>query len=332
MGRTSTAAGAGGAFGLGCVNLGHPSSGGGRGGVRLVHQALDLGVRFFDTADSYGGGTSERTLGRALRHQRDRVTVATKAGYTFRDRGPFERALRRAAAPVVRRVRQSSGAGSGTAARLAGGSYTSQDFSERYLRAALDASLRRLGTDYIDLYQLHAPREVHPSDLIAVLTQIQMEGKIRGFGVGFEGLDRAADWLGSGTLSGIQIPFGVLDPEAGGAVIPQARAQNVPVIARGIFAGGFLARSAEIDPAVMRPDQNEALAAVRRLAAELGVDPLQVAAQFVTTTPGVAIALVGASSARHLEQSVRYIEDRPSEEVLTALASLAPTGAQRPSD
>ena len=70
---------------------------------------------------------------------------------------------------------------------------------------------------------------------------------------------------------------------------------------------------------------------MRRLAAELGVDPLQVAAQFVTATPGVAIALVGTSSARHLEQSVRYVEDRPSEEILVALASLASTGVRRPS-
>ena len=277
-------------------------------------------------------GTSERVLGRALHYQRDRVIVATKAGYTFRDRGPFERAMRRAASPLVRRARQSALAGTGTAARLAGRSYTSQDFSERYLRAALDASLRRLGTDYVDLYQLHAPRGVHQSDLIPVLTQLQIEGKIRGFGVGLESLDSATDWLESGTLSGIQIPFGVLDPEAGVTVIPQARAQNVPVIGRGIFAGGFLAGSAAVDQAVMRPGQTEALAAMRRLAAELGIDPLQVAAQFVTATPGVAIALVGTSSARHLEQSVRYVEDRPSEEVLVALASLAPTGAQRPSE
>ena len=318
------------AFGLGCVNLGHPSSGGGRGGVRLVHQALDLGVRFFDTADSYGGGGSERTLGRALKRRRDRVIVATKVGYTFRDRGPFERAARRAASPVVRRARHSALAATGTAARLAGGTYTSQDFSERYLRAAVDASLRRLGTDYIDLYQLHAPRGVDRSDLISVLMQVQLEGKIRGFGVGLEGLDGATNWLESGTLSGIQIPFGVLDPDAGGTVIPHARAQHVPVIGRGIFAGGLLTRSAEVELAAMSPGQRAALAAVRRLAAELGVDPLQVAAQFVTATPGVAIALVGTSSARHLEQSVRYVEDRPSEEVLVALASLASTGAAWP--
>ena len=109
--------------------------------------------------------------------QRDRVIVATKAGYTFRDRGPFERAMRRAASPFIRRAKQSALAGTGTAARLAGRSYTSQDFSERYLRAALDASLRRLGTDYVDLYQLHAPRGVHHSDLIEVLTQIQSRRK-----------------------------------------------------------------------------------------------------------------------------------------------------------
>src|SRR5690348_13811998 len=81
-------------FGLGCVNLGHPSRGGVSGGVRLVHMAMDFGVRFYGTADAYGGGVSERVLGRALRKRRAQAFVATKAGYLFRDRGRLERVAR----------------------------------------------------------------------------------------------------------------------------------------------------------------------------------------------------------------------------------------------
>src|SRR5579859_5408214 len=88
-------------FGLGCVNLG---SMGGRKGFRLVHQALDLGIRSFDTADAYGAGASERVIGGALRGRRDRAFVATKAGYVFRERTAPEHAARQLAGPMIRQV------------------------------------------------------------------------------------------------------------------------------------------------------------------------------------------------------------------------------------
>src|SRR3979411_747426 len=88
-------------FGLGCVNLG---SVGGREGVSLAHHALDMGVRFFDTADAYGAGASERVIGAALWRRRDQAFVATKAGYVFRERTSPEHAARRLASPVIRQV------------------------------------------------------------------------------------------------------------------------------------------------------------------------------------------------------------------------------------
>src|SRR5579859_7757969 len=136
-------------FGLGCVNLG---SVGGRRGARLVHQALDLGVRFFDTADAYGAGASERVIGAALRGRRDRAFVATKAGYVFKERTALEHAARRLASAAIRPVGRLTRRGSSATSLLAGSSgYASQDFSARHLRTALEASLRRLDTDYIDL-------------------------------------------------------------------------------------------------------------------------------------------------------------------------------------
>ena len=83
-------------LGFGCVNLGSASSGRStRDDVRLVREAVDLGVRRFDTADVYGSGASERTLGRALATRRDEVFVATKGGYVFRERTGAEQAARR---------------------------------------------------------------------------------------------------------------------------------------------------------------------------------------------------------------------------------------------
>jgi aryl-alcohol dehydrogenase-like predicted oxidoreductase len=307
-------------FGLGCVNLG---SMGGQRGVRLVHEALDLGVRFFDTADAYGAGSSEQVMGRALQGRRHRAFVATKGGYVFTERTALEQAARRVARGAVRRAGPKRGSGLGPASLLASSRrYESQDFSARHLRLALEASLRRLRTDYVDLYQLHGPREVCDDDVLAMMLDLRSEGKILGFGVGLESLDPAMDWLGTGALSSIQIPFGVLDPEAGDEVIPRAATLGVSVVARGVFASGFLVNESSDHDALLRPGQAELRAAVRSLASAAGVPALQIAAWFVTCRPGVTTVLVGTSSAGHLEQSVRYVDDRPPDDIAALVDGL----------
>ena len=325
MGKADSA----GPFGLGCTNLGSVSS---RTGVRLVHQALDLGIRFFDTADAYGAGGSELVVGRALQRRRDQAFVATKGGYLFRERTGLEQMARSLARPAVRQVARF--AGSDSTARLAGSSgYAAQDFSAPYLRLALEGSLRRLGTDYVDLYQLHGPRGVCADDVMALMVDLRSEGKIRGFGVGLESVGPAMDWLGTGALASIQLPFGVLDPEAGEEVIPWANAHGVPVVARGVFAGGLLTERPDGDQALLRPGQPELRTAIHELASAAGVDVLQVAAWFVTSRPGVTTVLVGTTSARHLEQSLRYVRTRPADEMLPLIeALLALAGPDRTSD
>jgi aryl-alcohol dehydrogenase-like predicted oxidoreductase len=155
-----------------------------------------------------------------------------------------------------------------------------------------------------------------------MMLDLRSEGKILGFGVGLESLDPAMDWLGTGALSSIQIPFGVLDPEAGEKVVPRATTQGVSVVARGVFAGGFLVRESSGDDALLRPGQAELRAAVRSLGSAAGVDALQIAAWFVTCRPGVTTVLVGTSSARHLEQSVRYVDAPPPHDIAALLDGL----------
>lgn len=304
-------------LGLGCVTLGNN----GRAGARLVHHALDLGVRFFDTADSYGSGQSERVLGRALGHRRDEAFIATKAGYMFTDGSAVARAARNAARSglqVARRLRrpaQGRSDGRGT-------NYRHQDFSPPYLRRALEASLRRLATDYVDLFQLHGPDAFH-DDVCALMLDLRSEGKIRGSGIGLETLDFARAWLTSGALSSIQVPFGVLDPEAGIEVIPHAAQAGVSVIVRAVFAAGFVARPGAGDMARLRPGQPEVLRRLSALAGETGVDTRQLATWFVTAKPGVTTVLIGTSSAPHLSDAVRYLRTPAPEPVLRALEAVA---------
>jgi Predicted oxidoreductases (related to aryl-alcohol dehydrogenases) len=120
--------------------------------IRAIHRALDLGVNFFDTADVYGAGHSERVLGQALKGRRDEAVIATKFGFLFDE-----------------------------TTRHAGGT----NLSPSYIRQACEASLRRLQTDYIDLYQCHVgdvPQD-QAQDVWATLDRLVGEGKIRAYGL-----------------------------------------------------------------------------------------------------------------------------------------------------
>ena len=149
------------ALGLGCWAIGgpftmegHPDGWGqvdDAESIRAIHRAVDLGVTLFDTADAYGTGHSEEVLGKAVKGLRHDVVIATKGGFTY-DRE--QRAL------------------------------TGQDWSPAYIRRALEASLKRLGTDYVDLYQLHTgfipDAAVEP--VFGEMERLKAEGKLRAYG------------------------------------------------------------------------------------------------------------------------------------------------------
>ena len=124
-------------------------------GVRLLRQAYDLGITFFDTADAYGNGLGETILAEALGDHRQPITIGTKFGYDFSHQ---------------------------TARR--GHEELPQDWRPEYVRAALEESLTRLKTTYVDLYQLHNPRlpAMQRDDLFATLESLKREGKLRAFG------------------------------------------------------------------------------------------------------------------------------------------------------
>jgi len=124
-------------------------------GIRLLQQAFDLGITFFDTADTYGNGQGETILAKAFAGRRDRLVIGTKFGYDF-----YRHTSRR------------------------GHEELPQDWDPSYVRGALEQSLTRLQTDYVDLYQLHNPRleAMQRDDLFATLEDLKREGKIRAYG------------------------------------------------------------------------------------------------------------------------------------------------------
>ncbi|PSK65891.1 General stress protein 69 [Micromonospora sp. MH33] len=206
------------ALGMGCWAIGGPYAGGanqyGWGRVddaestRAVHRALELGVTFFDTASSYGAGHSEVVLGRALGADRDRVVIATKWGFTFDER-----------------TREALGT----------------DSSAAYLRSCLDGSLRRLGTDHVDLYQLHLGDlpVAEALDLIEPLEELVAAGKIRAYGWSTDDPERAAAFAAAGPhCKAVQHDMSVLADRP--AMIELCERAGLASINRGPLAMGLL--------------------------------------------------------------------------------------------
>jgi aryl-alcohol dehydrogenase-like predicted oxidoreductase len=304
-------------LGLGCARLGSITAGAGwRESVRLVQHAVDRGVTYFDTADAYGAGTSERVLGQALRGRSHELTLATKGGYRFDERSIVETRARLAVGGVLRRVRP--GGGPQGALGGVGRAYDAQDFSPAYLTSALDASLRRLGTDHVDVYQLHGPRGADPDAVGEWSERMVSAGKIGRLGVGAETLDQAREWSSHRAVSTIQLPYGILDPEASG-VIAEAHAAGRTVVARGVLGAGLLTdpdhpgRGSENAAKAAIADAIRALASARRLPVE------RLALWFVARRADVGTVVVGAGSRRHVDELAAAIASPVADEVMAGV-------------
>jgi aryl-alcohol dehydrogenase-like predicted oxidoreductase len=187
---------------------------------RLVAHALDLGITFFDTADTYGQGVNEQIVGDALKRagaDRDRIQISTKFGYVL----DSERVAHKE-------------------------SERPQDWAPAHTRAALDASLRRLGTDYVDLYQLHNPRmdAIVADELFATLDALRDEGKIRHYGVA---LGPKIGWRDEGVralalreLTSLQTVYNLLEQDPGSEFLELAEQRGAGVIARVPTSSGLL--------------------------------------------------------------------------------------------
>lgn len=188
-----------------------------RRSVELLRRALDYGINYFDTADTYGSGLGETLLADAFGRERDRVVISTKIGYDFYNH-------------TARRGQQER----------------PQDWSESFVRFALEQSLRRLGTDYIDFLQLHNTKmdAVENDGLFALLDEFRTEGKIRAYGVA---LGPKIGWLEEGVramrerdLAGLQMIYNLLEQDPGRELIRTARETGTSLVVRVPHSSGML--------------------------------------------------------------------------------------------
>jgi aryl-alcohol dehydrogenase-like predicted oxidoreductase len=185
---------------------------------KLLREAYDLGVTFFDTADTYGNGKGETILAEALGEVRDRIVIGTKFGYDFYNHGD----------------------------RREGQREIPQDFSVRHLNHALEESLRRLGTDYIDVYLLHNPRfwAIESDDLFEALEGYKRAGKVRHYGVT---MGPAIGWEKEGVAALRQRPISVfqmihnlLEQDPGRRFLEAAGEREAAVLVRVPHSSGML--------------------------------------------------------------------------------------------
>jgi len=185
--------------------------------VQLLEKAVDLGITLFDTADTYGEGYGEEILAKALRHARHSIVIATKFGYDFYDN--------------IERI---------------GHQERPQKFEPDFIRFACEQSLKRLKTDYIDLYQLHNPRidAIEKDEVFDVLNTLVKEGKIRYYG---SALGPDIGWFEEGEASmrerkvhSLQIIYSILEQDPARRFFPIAEKEQVGLLSRVPHASEIL--------------------------------------------------------------------------------------------
>jgi aryl-alcohol dehydrogenase-like predicted oxidoreductase len=185
--------------------------------VRLLRRAFEKGINYFDTADTYGSGLGETLLAEAFGGMREEVVISTKIGYDF-----YNHTQRR------------------------GQQERPQDWSENFIRFALEQSLKRLGTDYIDFLQLHNTKmdAIENDALFELMEEFKDKGKIRSYGVA---LGPKIGWLEEGVkamrerdLAGVQMIYNLLEQDPGRALIEAARETDTSLIVRVPHSSGML--------------------------------------------------------------------------------------------
>jgi aryl-alcohol dehydrogenase-like predicted oxidoreductase len=281
--------------------------------ARIVHAAIEAGITLFDTANVYGAGESERCLGAALRGRRDQVIVATKVG-----------------------------------GHMASDPYSSGT-SRRHIRLAVEDSLRRLGTDWIDLYQVHFPDLDTPiEETLSALDDLVREGKVRYIGCSnFTGWQIAdADWTAyhhhTSRFISAQNQYSLLQRGVEAEVVPACEHFGLGLIPyspleRGLLTGRY--RRGEPAPEGSRLDGSQGadvlvdatfdvLESLEAYAQEHEIDLLGVAIGGLAAQPGVVSVIAGASRPEQVVANAAAAEWTPSLEDLAELDAIVP--AKRP--
>ncbi|MBO0786427.1 MAG: aldo/keto reductase [Actinobacteria bacterium] len=288
--------------------------------IKIIHKALDAGINFIDTADGYSAGESEEILGKALAGgRRDRTVLAVKTGVPFGDADPHF-----------------VGAG------------------RRWLTEAVEGSLRRLRTDWIDLYQVGVPDpDTDIDETLGALTDLVRAGKIRSFGASKVPASQiveaqwTADRRGHGRFRTEQPPYSLLTRAIEYDLLPACQRHGMGVMAYSPLAGGWLSGRYRKGREVSGPGSAvrtrrfpeafdaaspanaaklDAVDALGALADEAGLTLIQLAVAFVVRHPAVTSAIIGPRTMQHLDGYLAADGIELSADVLDRIDEIVPPG------
>ena len=261
-------------IGFGCMSL-HPDQQESEG---IIHKAVDLGINYFDTADLYNKGANEELVGRTLKKKRSEVVIATKVGNQWREDG------------------------------------SGWDWNPRreYIIRCIEESLRRLQTDYIDLYQLHGGTINDPIDeSIDAFEQLLKEGKIRYYGISSIRPNVIRYWAEHSNIVSVMMQYSLLDRRPEEECLSLLQRNNIGVVTRGSVAQGLLVNKPPKDYLnYTSADVAKAADAVRSVSGSHR-STAETALQYVLQHPAVTSAIVGMRTMEQLEEAVAAIGAPP---------------------
>jgi aryl-alcohol dehydrogenase-like predicted oxidoreductase len=288
-------------------------------GVEAIRIARELGVNFFDTAQGYGFGASERLLGVALRDdlesRREEVVIATKGGLRMSDQG------------LVR------------------------DSSPEWLRSGVEASLKALGVEHIDVYQVHWPDPKVPfAESAGALQELVDAGKIRHVGVSNFDAAQMADFARTRPVETLQPPYDLFRREIEREILPYCAAHDIGVLVYGPLAHGLLTGALD-ERTAFRPgdwrseapffkgaDYRRNVEAVRELerfaSEDLEISVSRLAIAWTLANPAVQVAIVGTRSQGHIEDAVAaaalHLSEADLERIDELMAGTVPLSGPSP--
>jgi aryl-alcohol dehydrogenase-like predicted oxidoreductase len=250
-------------IGFGCMSLENDQS----LVTQLFHKAIDEGINFFDTADLYEKGRNEELVGEALKEKRKQVILATKVGNEWQPDG------------------------------------TAWVWNphKKYIIAAVEKSLKRLQTDYIDLYQLHGGTIEDPIDeTIEAFEFLHQQGKILYYGISSIRPNVIREYISRSNIVSVMMQYSLLDRRPEETCLESLAENNIAVLARGTLAKGLLAgKPADEFLQHTREEVSKSANAVKSISA-FNRTPSQTALKFVLHHPGITSAIVGIRTLSHL--------------------------------
>jgi aryl-alcohol dehydrogenase-like predicted oxidoreductase len=285
-------------LGLGCMSIGTEE----KAAREIIETALDEGINYFDTADLYDFGENEKIVGTALKEVRDKVVIATKVGNRWKS--------------------DKSG--------------WSWDPSKSYIKEAAKQSLQRLGTDYIDLYQLQGGTIEDPiDDVIEAFEELKAEGLIRYYGISSIRPNVIREYVKKSQIISVMMQYSILDRRPEEVALPLLHEHGISVVTRGPLAKGLLSDKmlekvsqkgyqdySEQELLEVLPTLMDRLASNRSFT--------EIALQYNLSHPGVASVIAGASSPEQVRINAKSIRSQPlTQQEVTIIKEISKAGTYK---